>query len=129
MNFPRLLAAALCAGLLASTPARADDIKVLTTGILDAVAPKLLRLAPGLSVGEALAEGRGQLGFTQVSELLAVPGIERLGPLGPEVQRLTIFTFGVRPGVGTPPAAKTLVEFLTSSAVDSQAQHAGLEPR
>ena len=98
-------------------------------GIRDAVAPKLLRLAPGLSVGEALAEGRGQLGFTQVSELLAVQGIERLGPLGPEVQRLTIFTFGVRPGVGIPPAAKSLVEFLTSSAVAPQARHAGLELR
>lgn len=98
-------------------------------GIRDAVAPKLLRLAPGLSVGEALAEGRGQLGFTQVSELLAVQGIERLGPLGPEVQRLTIFTFGVRPGVGTPPAAKSLVEFLTSPAVALQARHAGLELR
>lgn len=98
-------------------------------GIRDAVAPKLLRLAPGLSVGEALAEGRGQLGFTQVSELLAVHGIERLGPLGAEVQRLTIFTFGVRPGLGTPPAAKSLVEFLTSSAIASQARHAGLELR
>lgn len=55
-------------------------------GIREVVAPKLLRLAPGQSVGEALAEalaeGRGQLGFTQVSELLAVQGIERLGPLG-----------------------------------------------
>ena len=30
-------------------------------GIRDAVAPRLLRLAPGLSVGEALADGRGQL--------------------------------------------------------------------
>jgi molybdate transport system substrate-binding protein len=98
-------------------------------GIRDAVAPKLLRLAPGLSVGEALAEGRGELGFTQVSELLAVQGIERLGPLGPEVQRLTVFTFGVRPGPGTPPAAQALVTFLTSAAVAPKARHAGLEPR
>ena len=98
-------------------------------GIRDAVAPKLLRLAPGLSVGEALAEGRGQLGFTQVSELLAVHGIERLGPLGSEVQRLTVFTFGVRPGSGTPVASKALVDFLTSAAVAPRARHAGLEPR
>jgi molybdate transport system substrate-binding protein len=98
-------------------------------GIRDVVAPKLLRLAPGQSVGEALAQGRGQLGFTQVSELLAVQGIERLGPLGPEVQRLTVFTFGVRPGALTPPSAQALVEFLTSAAVAPQARHAGLEPR
>ena len=98
-------------------------------GIRDAVAPKLLRLAPGLSVGEALAEGRGQLGFTQISELLAVQGIERLGPLGPEVQRLTVFTFGMRPGSEPSPAVKALVAFLTSPTVAPQARHAGLEPR
>ena len=98
-------------------------------GLRDAVAPKLLRLAPGQSVGEALAEGRGQLGFTQMSELLAVQGIERLGPLGPEVQRLTVFSFGVRPGLPTPSAAQALVAFLTLAAVGPQARHAGLELR
>ena len=98
-------------------------------GIREAVAPKLLRLAPGLSVGEALAQGRGQLGFTQVSELLAVRGIERLGPLGLEVQRLTVFTFGVRPRQGTSPPVQTLIAFLTSAAVASQARHAGPEPQ
>jgi len=98
-------------------------------GIRDAVAPKLLRLAPGLSVGEALAEGRGQLGFTQVSELLAVQGIERLGPVGPEVQRVTIFTFGMRPGMGPPPAARALVEYLTSPGMAPKARQVGLEPR
>jgi hypothetical protein len=98
-------------------------------GLRDAVAPKLLRLAPGLSVGAALAEGRGQLGFTQVGELLAFQGVERLGPLGPEVQRLTVFAFGLQPESGTAPAAHALVAFLTSTAVAEQAQHAGLEPR
>jgi molybdate transport system substrate-binding protein len=93
------------------------------------LSPKLLRLAPGLSVGEALAKGRGQLGFTQVSELLAVQGIERSGPLGAEVQGLTVFTFGMRPGPGPLPAAQALVEFLTSPAAAPQARHAGLEPR
>jgi molybdate transport system substrate-binding protein len=98
-------------------------------GIRATVEPKLPRPAPGLSVGEALAEGRGQLGFTQVSELLAVPGIERLGPLGPEVQRVTVFTFGERPGTATLPAAQALVAFLTSAAAAEFARHAGLEPR
>jgi molybdate transport system substrate-binding protein len=98
-------------------------------GIRDAVVPKLSRLAPGLSVGEALAEGRGQLGFTQVSELLAVQGIERFGALGAEVQRLTVFSFGVRPGTKPSTAAQTLLEFLTSSTVASQARNAGLELR
>ncbi|MBU6256839.1 MAG: substrate-binding domain-containing protein [Burkholderiales bacterium] len=98
-------------------------------GIRDVIEPKILRLAPGLSVGEALAQGRGQLGFTQVSELLTVQGIDRLGPLGPEVQRLTVFAFGVRPGAPTPQAAQGLISFLTSPAAAQQARRAGLEPR
>jgi molybdate transport system substrate-binding protein len=98
-------------------------------GIHDAVAPKILRLPPGQSVGEALAAGRGELGFTQVSELLAVQGIERLGPLGAEVQRVTVFAFGVRPGAGTPPASVALMNFLTSPQVAAPARHAGLELR
>lgn len=34
MKFPTAWAAALCAGLIAAAPARADDIMILTTGIL-----------------------------------------------------------------------------------------------
>lgn len=77
-------------------------------------------LAPGQSVGEALAQGRGELGFTQVSELLSVKGISYLGPLGPEVQRVTVFSFGVRPGATQTPASKRLVDFLTSPEVASR---------
>jgi molybdate transport system substrate-binding protein len=98
-------------------------------GVRDVVTPKLLRLAPGQSVGEALAQGRGELGFTQVSELLPVRGIHYLGPLGTEVQRVTVFTFGMRPGGATTSASKALVEFLTSPEVAARVRHAGLEPR
>lgn len=98
-------------------------------GIAERVGPKTLRLAPGLSVGEALAQGKGQLGFTQMSELLATQGIELLGPLGAEVQRRTVFSFGVRPGAEAPTAALAFMRFLTAPAVAAQAAHAGLELR
>lgn len=98
-------------------------------GIREALIPKTLRLPPGQSVGEALAHRRGELGFTQMSELLAISGIDRLGPLGPEVQRVTVFSFGVKPGPGMRPAAQALIAFMTSSSVASQVRHAGLEPR
>ena len=102
---------------------------VESLGVRDVLAPKLLRLAPGQSVGEALAQGRGELGFTQVSELLSVRGIHYLGPLGAEVQRVTVFTFGMRPGGTSTLASKALVEFLTSPEVAARVRHAGLEPR
>src|SRR5882672_504491 len=41
-------------------------------GIADQIKSKTIQLAPGGSPGEAVARGEGDLGFTQVSELLAV---------------------------------------------------------
>jgi molybdate transport system substrate-binding protein len=114
--------------VLSSGPSSSHLLSLIENlGLRDVVAPKLLRLAPGQSVGEALAQGRGELGFTQVSELLSVKGISYLGPLGPEVQRVTVFTFGVRPGETQTPASKQLVEFLTSPEVASRVRHAGLD--
>jgi len=116
--------------VLSSGPSSLHLLSLIDSlGLRDAVGPKLLRLAPGQSVGEALAHGRGELGFTQVSELLSVSGITYLGPLGLEVQRVTVFTFGARPGAIRGPASKALVEYLTSPDVASRVRHAGLEPR
>jgi len=72
---------------LSSGPSSTHLLSLIESlGVREAVAPKLLRLAPGQSVGEALAQGRGQLGFTQVSQLLSVRRIAWLGPMGPYVQ-------------------------------------------
>jgi len=116
--------------VLSSGPSSTHLLSLIESlGVHEMVTPKLLRLVPGKSVGEALAQGRGELGFTQVSELLSVQGITYLGPLGPEVQRLTVFTFGMRPGGAETKGSKALVGFLTSPEVASRIRHSGLEPR
>ena len=54
-------------------------------------------------------ERRCGIGFQQVSELVHIPGIDYIGPLPAEVQRITVFSCGVQTGAPQPAAAKALV--------------------
>jgi molybdate transport system substrate-binding protein len=95
-------------------------------GIAGEVKPKIIQIAPGLGVGATLARGEGEIGFTQVSELVSVKGIQYLGPLPAEVQHYTVFSAGLR--AGAPDAARGLVRFLTAAdALPSLKSH-GMEP-
>lgn len=107
--------------------------KYLTTlfqqmGIADAIAGKTTQLAPGASPGLALARGEGDIGFTQVSEFLAIPGIEYLGPAPGEFQKITIFSAGLGKGAAQPEAAKALLKFVTAPQTLPVLKKTGLEP-
>jgi molybdate transport system substrate-binding protein len=65
-------------------------------------------------VGAVVARGEAEVGFQQVSELLAIKGIDFVGPLPPELQRITLFAAGVAAGAKSPEAARALVAFLAS---------------
>ena len=97
-------------------------------GITDAIRPKVKQLPPGRSVGEALANGDGDIGFTQVSEFITVKGIVYLGPLSDDVQHMTVFSMGVHIAAATPEAAHSLGRFLTSPAAVPAIRHSGMEP-
>ena len=97
-------------------------------GISDALKPKIKRLASGLPVSDALAKGEGKIGFTQISEFVTAKGIKYLGPLPPDVQHYTVFSFGLHSAAPKPDAARSLVDFLTSPAADSVIRHAGQDP-
>lgn len=98
--------------------------------ISEEVKPKLKRLPPGASVGEALAAREGELGFTQVSELKHMKGIRFLGPIGADIQRVTVFSFGwTSADPDARSAASDLVRFLRGPAVAHAVQEAGLEPK
>src|ERR1035437_1511749 len=62
-------------------------------GIADQVMGKSKRI-DGM-VGPAIARGEAEIGFQQISELLPVQGINYLGPLPSEVQRVSVFSAGV----------------------------------
>jgi molybdate transport system substrate-binding protein len=97
-------------------------------GIADRIKDKTRRLPPGASPGDAVARGEGDIGFTQVSELLPVKGIEYLGPLPADIQHVTTFSAALPGTARQPDAAKAMLEFLTAPASVPVLRKTGLEP-
>lgn len=96
-------------------------------GIVDQVMKKSKRVEVG-RVGAVLARGEVEIGFQQISELLEVPGIDYVGPLPAEVQRVTVFSAGVAVGARNPHAARALIEFFASpNGLETMAK-SGLDP-
>jgi molybdate transport system substrate-binding protein len=95
-------------------------------GIADQVMAKSKRIESE-RVGAVVARGDAEIGFQQISELLPVPGIDYVGPLPPEVQRVTVFSAGIAVGARQPAAARALIMFLASPKVAPAVKKSGLE--
>jgi molybdate transport system substrate-binding protein len=96
-------------------------------GIADQVMGKSRRIDHE-RVGAVVARGEAEIGFQQISELLPEPGIDYVGPLPAEVQRVTVFSAGVAAGSKHPDAARALIRFLASSRAAGTVAKSGLEP-
>jgi molybdate transport system substrate-binding protein len=66
----------------------------------------------GTRAGEMLAAGEIELGAAQIPELMAVPGVEVVGPIPDELQTMTIFSVGLATAAKEPGAGKALIQFL-----------------
>ena len=96
-------------------------------GIADQIKAKSQRIESE-RVGIVVARGDAEIGFQQISELLPIKGLDYVGPLPPEVQRVTVFSAGVAVGAKDPDAARALIKFLASPDVHSAIRKSGLEP-
>jgi molybdate transport system substrate-binding protein len=79
-------------------------------------------------VGAVVARGDAELGFQQVSELVPIDGIDYVGPLPEEVQRVSTFSAGIATHSSSPDAARALIDFLASAEVQPLLQKYGLDP-
>ena len=75
----------------------------------------------------SVASGEVEIGFNQVSEILAQPTIELAGPLPSVVQNYTQFVPGIVTGSGQTDAARALVTFLYSPAAKTVLKERGFE--
>jgi molybdate transport system substrate-binding protein len=82
-------------------------------GIADQLRPKS-RVIELERVGAVVARGEAEIGFQQISELLPIKGIDYVGPLPAEVQRITLFSGGVATGATNPAGARALIAFFKS---------------
>jgi molybdate transport system substrate-binding protein len=96
-------------------------------GITDQVAGKS-KMIPAEPVGAVVARGEAEIGLQQASELLPVPGIDYVGPLPAELQKITVFSAGVAAGAKEPDAARALIKCLASPAATAAIKKSGLEP-
>ena len=79
-------------------------------------------------VGVAIARGDAELGFQQISELRPVPGVEVVGPLPPEVQRVTVFSAAAAAGSINPSGGRALIAFLSSPDAAAAIATSGMDP-
>jgi molybdate transport system substrate-binding protein len=96
-------------------------------GIADEMKDKARKI-PATPVGEIVAHGDAELGFQQISELKPVPGIDIVGQLPPELQKITVFSAGIASVSKEPEAGKALIKFLASPAAAPVIIASGMEP-
>jgi molybdate transport system substrate-binding protein len=83
--------------------------------------------AAGLA-GLVVLRGEAEIGIQQMAELMAVAGIDIVGPLPRELQSVTPFVAGVTANASDPEAAKALIAFLTTPEAKRVIKAKGLEP-
>src|SRR3954451_25321653 len=75
----------------------------------------------------SVASGEVEIGFNQVSEILAQPTVELISPLPPAIQNYTQFAPGVVTGSSQTAAARALVTFLSSATAQTVLKAKGFE--
>jgi molybdate transport system substrate-binding protein len=96
-------------------------------GVTDAMKDKAKKI-PATPVGEVVARGEAEIGFQQIAELRPVSGIDIVGPLPNDLQKITVFAAGIATISKEPEAGKALIKFLASPAARDELVKSGLQP-
>jgi molybdate transport system substrate-binding protein len=96
-------------------------------GIADEMKDKARKI-PATPVGEIVARGEAEIGFQQISELRPVSGIDIVGPLPDELQKITVFSAVIASVANEAEAGKALIKYLASPAARPTIVNSGMEP-
>jgi molybdate transport system substrate-binding protein len=96
-------------------------------GIADEMKDKARKI-PATPVAEIVAHGDAEIGFQQISELKAVAGVDIVGPLPDELQRITVFSAGIATVSKEPEAGRALIKYLASPAAREAIIKSGMDP-
>jgi molybdate transport system substrate-binding protein len=86
------------------------------------------RKIPATPVGEIVAHGEAEIGFQQMSELKPVAGIDIVGPLPSELQKITVFSAGIATVSKEHDAGRALIKFLASPGARDAIVKSGMDP-
>ena len=79
-------------------------------------------------VGELTARGEAEMAVQQISELMPVAGIDIVGPLPDEVQKISVFAGGIFRAARNPGGAGKLISYLAEPRLAPLLIRKGLEP-
>jgi len=96
-------------------------------GVMAELKPKLKVTPSGVAVGDWLAKGEGELGFQQVSELIHYPGVQFVGALPQDIQKVTVFSGGVPAASREPDTARAFLQFLAAPEHQALLKKHGLD--
>jgi molybdate transport system substrate-binding protein len=79
-------------------------------------------------VGAVVARGEAEIGFQQISELLEVTGVDLVGPLPADVQRVTVIAAGVATRAVNRSGAAAMIKMFASPQAAAAIKAAGMDP-
>jgi molybdate transport system substrate-binding protein len=88
-------------------------------GISQEMKPKTIVFKQRSERFEAVARGDVEIGFNQISEIVAATGVDLVGPLPTAIQHYTLFSAGIVANSAKKDAAQALLRFI--SAPDAKA--------
>jgi 4-carboxymuconolactone decarboxylase len=80
------------------------------------------------NAAQAVAEKKAELGFTQISEILNIPGATFAAPLPPEVQVYTYFAAAASSNTASADAARRFIAFISGPQAAGVIKQKGMEP-
>lgn len=97
-------------------------------GIADVIKDRIVQAPPGVPVGSLVADGKVELGFQQLSELMNLRGIDVIGPLPAAIQIITTFSAGLSVSSQQTGAVRAMFDFMCSPTADRAKRDNGMEP-
>jgi molybdate transport system substrate-binding protein len=112
----------------AGAPVSIYMIEVLKRlGIAEEMQPKTVAFKQRSERFEAVARGDVEIGFNQISEIVATPSVELAGPLPAPIQNYTLFAGGIVATSKEPDAAEALIRFISSPGAQETWRAKGFE--
>jgi len=97
-------------------------------GIVGEMTPKTILETSSSATAQNVANGKAELGFILISEILPIKDIALAGPLPAELQRYVVFTAGIGATSKDTAAARAFIDFLKAPAAVPVLKANGMEP-